>query len=223
MKKGFRNIITLLFAAVFFLSLAPAKVEAAAPEKTAYIGYADTSWTYQYWGEPVDTGIVGTNAEITGPGRYTLALDFTGTPEGKAPEMEFSAVMIEKGTDHFPGYFIQIESIKLDGEEIEFSKSYTSSDDGVEMRSNIYNAWTGDNIPDDSRRPDGDLTGASAVIVDPALFTGVETITVEFSFLDPDGNLGEVSTPKTGVTSMALVYGLGALVTGAYVFKRKKK
>ncbi|HHT89027.1 MAG TPA: LPXTG cell wall anchor domain-containing protein, partial [Clostridiales bacterium] len=30
-------------------------------------------------------------------------------------------------------------------------------------------------------------------------------------------------TPKTGVTSMALVYGLGALVTGAYVFKRKKK
>ncbi|TAH72907.1 MAG: hypothetical protein EWM47_02860 [Anaerolineaceae bacterium] len=222
MKKGFKTILTVLFAAVFFMSFIPARAEAA-PDNTAYLAYADSAWNYQYWGDPVENGVVGTDAEITGPGQYTVSVDFTGTADGKATAgLEFAAVIIAKGSESFPGYFIQYDSIVLNGEAIEFAKNYTSSDDGVELRSNIYNHWVG-SLPDDARRPDGDLTDATPTIVDPELFTEVETLSVTFTVLDADGNAGASSTPKTGVASMALVYGLGALITGAYVFKKKEK
>lgn len=224
MKKGLKTILTVLFAAVFFMSLVPARSEAALAEKTAYLAYADEGWIYQYWGDPVDTGVIVTNANITGAGKYTVGLDFTATEGGKALGVAFAAPIIANGNVAFEGYFVQIDSIVVNGEKIEFTKNYTSSDDNVELRSNIFNEWVSA-LPDDARTPDGDLSDASAIISDRGDFAEVETISVSFTLIDPNGASADAptATPKTGVTSMALVYGLGALVTGAFVLKKKEK
>lgn len=228
MKKLLKSFMTVFFAVVIFMNFGLTHAKAVA-DNTAYLAYADANWTYQYWGDPVENNVLATDADITGPGQYTVGLDFTETEDGKALGLAFAAPIIAKGNENFPGYFIQIDSIVINGEEIEFTKGYTSSDDNVEMRSNIYNEWVSD-LPEDARTPDGNIDDASAIIIDKELFAEVETIFVNFTLLDADGNNGTAvaeasvdSAPKTGVTSMALVYGLGALVTGAFVIKKKEK
>lgn len=225
MKKTGKAVLVVLISAVFLINLIPVRAKAV-EENTAYLAYADAGWEYQYWGDPVDTGVVGTNATITGPGQYTVGVDFTGTQKGYASGLSFTAVMIANGNINFPDYFIRIDSIVLNGEELEFRKNYTSSDNGVEMRSNIYNEWV-PNLPSDARTPDGDLSGATPTIVNKTKFNEVKTLTVTFTFLDPEGNATPAATteaaPKTGVTSTALLYGLGALATGAYIFRKKRE
>lgn len=230
MKKSVKSILTVLFAAVLFMSFGLEKAEAAPADNTAYLAYSDSDWgECQYWGEPTEgSGVVGTNAEITGLGQYTVSVDFTGTANGKAKDIVFAAPIIQGGTTTLPGHIITIDSIVVNGSEIEFTKGYANDEDGG-LRSNIYNAWVG-SIPADARTVDGSLDGASPVIVDPELFVDVETVAVTFTLSDADGNTGSAeveavveSAPKTGVTSMALVYGLGVLVTGALVLKKKEK
>lgn len=226
MKKGFKAIVSLLFVAAFVLTLIPAAALAAPPDNTAYLSFADQAWALQYWGDDVDTGIVATNATVTGPGQYTVGLDFTGTAEGKAANMAFIAPQIKSGATTLPGYTIRIDKIEINGKEISFTKGYTNDEEG-NIRMNIYNEWA--SVPADARSWDGDLTDVSPVIVSKDDFVDMETIFVTFTLFDAEGNSGEAAdapeatTPKTGVTSMALVYGLGALATGALVFKRRKK
>jgi len=147
---------------------------------TAYLMYADASWTYQYWGEAPENGIIATNETVTGAGDYTVGLDFTQTEAGEAAGLAFTAVGITTGEQTFPGYFIEITSIRINGEEIAYSKGYTSSDDGITTRMNIYNEWVGD-LPSDARSYDGDISDAAPVIVDKADFGAVRTIEVAFT------------------------------------------
>jgi len=187
MKRNFKSLLTILCAAVLALNIMPASVKAAPADNTAYLAYADTAWLYQYWGDAVDTGVVATDAVVTGVGQYTVALDFTKTADGKALGLAFTAPMIQGGEVSFPGYFIQVDSIVINGKEVAFTKNYTSSDDKITTRTNLYNVWVAE-LPVDAHTPDGSLDGASAVIVDPALFAEVETISVTFTVLDADGN-----------------------------------
>lgn len=232
MKKGFKSILTFLFIAAFLFGLMPAKAEAAA-DNTAYLSYADSGWTYQYWGDDVDTGVVATNAEVTGVGQYTVALDFTGTADGKALGLAFAAPQIKGGATNFAGYIMRIDSIVVNGSEIDFTKGYTNDEEG-NLRVNLFNEWVSA-LPGDARTADGDISDASAAIVNRDDFAEVETISVTFTLFDENGDTGaaeevvedveeaDEAAPKTGVASMALIYGLGALVTGAYVFKKKEK
>ena len=42
----------------------------------SFISYADLDWAVQYWGEEADeTDVVAQNAEVTGPGKYTVSAD----------------------------------------------------------------------------------------------------------------------------------------------------
>ena len=86
------------------------------------------------------------------------------------------------GENTFNGYFIDITEIKVNGEAIAIGKGYTSSDNGIETRENIYNEWVGE-LPADARRADGDLEGASPVIVDREAFAAVKTVEVTFNFI----------------------------------------
>ena len=153
----------------------------------AYLMYADAGWTYQYWGGAAENGVVATNATVTGAGDYTVGLDFTGTEAGEAAGLAFTAVGITTGEQTFPGYFIEITSIKINGEEIPFEKGYTSSDDGITTRMNIYNEWVG-SLPSDARSYDGDISDAAPVIVDKDLFSSVETVEVAFTLHEGVGD-----------------------------------
>ena len=144
---------------------------------TAYLMYADAAWAKQYWGDDTE-GITATNAEITGQGSYTVGLEFAEPAEGLA----FTAVGIKTGEKTFGGYFINITEIKVNGEPIEVAAGYTSSDDGITTRENIYNEWV-ESLPKDARRADGQLEGASPMIVSKDAFASVSSVEVSFDFI----------------------------------------
>ena len=171
-----KKIFSALIAVVMLVGIAPAVLA----QDTAYLMYADGSWTYQYWGEAAEGGIVATNATVNGAGDYRVGLDFTQTEAGVANGLAFTAVGIATGEQTYPGYFIEITSIQVNGEEIPFQKGYTSSDDGIVTRSNIYNEWVAA-LPSDARSLDGDVSDASAIVVDKAAFEAVQTVEVAFT------------------------------------------
>ncbi len=169
----------------------------AAESGDAYLAMVDGEWYVQYWGTDedlltYDAGVV----PITGDGEYTVSVngataglmyDVTGdangdyTPSG----MSFMAVMVKDGTTLFPNMAIEITSIKMNGEEVPMTKkNYTSSDDGVEMRANIYNEWVNE-LPEDAHDANGAVTDGSAYsaqIVDKDAFnSGWTSIEVTFN------------------------------------------
>ncbi|MGB4660421.1 MAG: hypothetical protein WBI07_14695 [Mobilitalea sp.] len=222
MKKNIRRGLTAMMAFALVLNFCPTSAQAAAD--TAFLAYVDESWTYQYWGEPVDTGVVATEAEITGAGTYTVSIDFTKTADGKASGLTFTAPMIANGEAEFPGGVVVIDSMQVNGVNIPFTKGYTSSDDAIVTRSNIYNTWVTE-LPADARTLDGSLKSVSAIVVDPELFAEVETFSVTFTLYDAAGNntsteedttseITETTIPHTGVSSLAFFYGFGAAIMG---------
>ena len=169
----------------------------AAESGDAYLAMVDGEWYVQYWGTDedlltYDAGVV----PITGDGEYTVSVngataglmyDVTGdangdyTPSG----MSFMAVMVKDGTTLYPNMAIEITSIKMNGEEVPMTKkNYTSSDDGVEMRANIYNEWVNE-LSEDAHDANGAVTDASAYsaqIVDKDAFnSGWTSVEVTFN------------------------------------------
>ncbi|MBR1566314.1 MAG: hypothetical protein IJ649_06080, partial [Oscillospiraceae bacterium] len=144
----------------------------------AYIMYADGAWANQFWYDGNEYPVTATTAEITGAGEYTVGLEFNEEAEGLA----FAAVGIVNGEKTFNGYFIDITEIKVNGEAIELGKGYTTSDNGIETRENVYNEWVSD-IPAEARRADGDLEGASSIIVDKEAFAAVKSVEITFNYV----------------------------------------
>lgn len=161
-----------------------------AEDGDAYLAFADGRYVGYYWGTDADTlTYAATNATINGNGQYTVALDATTngynqtTGYADMQGLTFAAVIVKNGTTLYPNMVITIDSIKLDGTEVEMTKKpYTSSDDGKEMRSNIYNGYVdANNVPDDARTADGDLTNCSPQVVDTASFGTYQKIEVTFT------------------------------------------
>lgn len=157
----------------------------------AFLMFSDGRWVGTYYGgDPTDTlQYAAVNTPITGNGQYTVALDATTngyqqmTGYADMQGLSFAALVVKEGTTLFPNMILTIDSIKLDGQEVEMTaKPYTSSDDGVEMRSNIYNGYVpADAVADDARTADGDKTGCSPQVVDPASFGTYSKIEVTFT------------------------------------------
>jgi hypothetical protein len=143
----------------------------------AFLMFANGDWSVQYWGDPVDN-LTAVEAKVEGEGTYTVGLEFPEASEGLA----FMGVGVATGEQTFPGWFIDVKEVKVNGEAIELGKAYTSSDDGIVTRANLYNEWVSE-LPTDARRADGDLENASPVVVDKEIFTGVKTIEVTFDFI----------------------------------------
>lgn len=131
----------------------------AANSGDAYLAIVDSSWKIQYWGKnddsessmlSYDAGV----APITGNGDYTVSVttdtpgyrfDTTGNENDSSivpTGLMFMAVMIRDGETKFPNAIITVNEIRVDGKKVEMSaEAYTSSDDGIETRANLYNQW----------------------------------------------------------------------------------
>ena len=177
MKK---RLISLLTALVVLICMVPVGANAATGSEEAYLMYADSSWTYQYWGSDPGTGVKATTAKIKGSGDYKVGLDFSGTADGAASGIAFTAIGIKTGEFTYPNATIELKSIKINGEEVAFTKGYTSSDDGITTRMNIYNEWVAE-LPSDARSFDGDISESTAIIVDKAAFASVKKIEISFT------------------------------------------
>ncbi|MDR2546165.1 MAG: glycoside hydrolase family 5 protein [Lachnospiraceae bacterium] len=127
-------------------------------------------------------GVEATDVEITGPGIYTVALDFTDTIDGFANSIVFSAIGIANGEALFPGYVIDILEIVINGEVYEMiGRPYTATDDGKTTRLNLYNHWV-TAIPNDIRTVDGITAGVTTMPVAPEALGKVYTISITFDF-----------------------------------------
>ncbi len=158
-------------------------VVAEGPAVQAFLMFADGAWVNQVWnaGEQ-PAGVKVTEATITGEGDYTVGLDFTGTEAGKAEGVAFTALGIADGELCYPGWKIRINEIRINGQAIEVGKGYTSSDEGIVTRMNIFNEWV-DAVPADARSWDGKVDDANWIIVNKDDFASVETYEVDFSFI----------------------------------------
>ena len=141
-------------------------------------------------------------AKIEGNGKYTVSVrndtnglryDATGDVNGEleVSGVQFAAVIVKGGTTLYPNMSIEINEIRLDGTPVEMkAKNYTSSDDGKEMRANIYNQWV-NKFPNDAHTADGAVTGEfgeySAQIIDPASFGTWKKCEVDFTVTGIDG------------------------------------
>ena len=124
-------------------------------------------------------GLEATNVEITGTGDYTVKLDFTSC--GSAKGVAFSALGISNGEKLFPGCTVTINKVLINGNEYKLDTGYyTSSDDGVCTRVNLYNAWVNE-IPEDIR---GATDNASAVPMPLKKTDIVNTLEIQFTFTE---------------------------------------
>lgn len=190
MKKTIKKFLASLFAAALVvggINLPANTVTANAEGETmAYLTFADSSWSVQWWNDGNDySPVVSNMAEVTGYGTYTVSLDFTGV-EGGAPDITFMDVEISNGEAAFPDSYMTIDSVKINGEDVALTGTpYTSSDDGVATRSNLYNAWVADaTTVDNARTADGSADGITPVPVDNTQYTGINTVEVTFTLGD---------------------------------------
>ena len=184
----------------------------------AAIVLANSDWSVSYWNDGAETTVAASNADIKGEGTYTVGLEFPDSFSGLA----FAAVKINNGNVAYPGYFIDVKEVKVNGEAIELGKGYTSSDDGIEMRCNLYNEWVGE-LPSDARRADGDLEGASAIIVPMDAFQDVKSIEATFDFIygDPPAVESETMTEEEAAAAKEAGFHayIGVQGKDTYVFR----
>ncbi|MBR6668271.1 MAG: hypothetical protein IKL25_07915 [Clostridia bacterium] len=177
--KNMTKLLSMLLALCMLLGVVPAMAEEAAPASQAFLMFADGAWVNQVW-NPGETpaGMTITEATITGEGDYTVGIAFETPAEGVA----FTALGIADGEKNFPGWKIKINEIRVNGQAIQVGKGYTSSDDGIVTRMNIFNEWVGE-LPADARSYDGNVADASWIIINKEDFASVSSFEVDFSFI----------------------------------------
>ena len=156
----------------------------------AWIMFSEGNWSLSYsvgdiyTPDSISPGIKATDAEITGPGTYTVALDFTGTEKGYAENTAFSAVGIANGETLHPDWCIMITELKINGEPVNLKgRNYTCSDDGKCTRTNLFNEWVDmKSARSGARVLFGDLTGISATVLDRELPAMQKIATLEVTF-----------------------------------------
>lgn len=157
----------------------------------AWIMWNDGSWALThsvgdtYNADAISEGLVATNAIITGEGKYTVGLDFTGTAQGYSASVAFAAIGISNGEVLYPNYLVNIKEVRINGEIYRLKgRAYTTSDDGVCTRVNLYNEWV-TSVPKTARLPGGNLAGATPTPINrnDAVIAEIKTIEIDFEYV----------------------------------------
>lgn len=157
----------------------------------AWIMWNDGSWALThsvgdtYNADAISEGLVATNAVITGEGKYTVGLDFTGTAQGYSASVAFAAIGISNGEALYPNYVINIKEVRINGEIYRLKgRAYTTSDDGLCTRVNLYNEWV-TSVPKTARLPGGNLAGATPTPINrnDAVIAEIKTIEIDFEYV----------------------------------------
>lgn len=162
-------------------------------EAIAWIMFNSGNWGVAYSvGDTYDPtqaseGLVATDVQVTGPGVYTVGLDFTGCEGGYVTGTAFSALAISNGEVLFPKCYINLKEVAINGEKYPVrGRAYTASDDGKCTRVNLYNSWV-PTVPKEARILGNNLTGATPTLLnndDPQL-QHIETLFITFELVVP--------------------------------------
>ncbi len=155
----------------------------------AWIMWSGYNTTYSvgdtYSPDSATGGVVATDAEVTGAGTYTVSLDFTGAAGGCDTGFSFSAVGLANGEILYPGYYMVIKEVLINGEPYTLTgEPFTTADNQICTRVNLYNQWV-DKVPDEARTIDGTPEDATAMVVDPSAFSQITSIQVTFEYVAP--------------------------------------
>ena len=244
--------------AVSAMAVAASAVDAQGEDGQAGIAFAGGDWLAQNWFDGNTYASEMTNVVITGDGTYTVSAkamaasvdEETGddvVTEGTT-DIAFAALQVVNGETLFPGMVITIDSVKLDGVEVALSGTpYTSSDDAVTTRVNLFNEWVS-TLPEDARTVDGLAADATATAVNKACGAWTE-MSVTFTVTGASGAAAEEApatddtaaddaaaagdvdastdsskgSPDTGVADVAAVAGIAVVAAGAFIVAKKRK
>lgn len=166
MKKKFTKMLSVMFALTLFLSLfATVPVSAAENEFAAKLGFANSDWSAQEWGD-------NANTTVKGAGTYTLSWD------GAASDALVFVVDIEGAQTALSAegktYSLTALTVTADGTDlgVDLSKVVTGDlEEKGNWRIEIYNEYgtTKENPP-----------------VDPATVTFASNLTVTFTIEETD-------------------------------------
>ena len=127
MQRRRVSVVALCFLLLSMVLMAQV-VQADELETVAYINIAADNWTVQLWPEnhfdPVNnpTDVLGTTAVVDGYGQYTVSADFSQTEAGFISQIGFMDVEISNGELVYHNSFMQIDSFKVNGEEVVLGK-----------------------------------------------------------------------------------------------------
>ncbi len=229
----------------------------AVADGEAYVQFAGGDWLASFYNDGKEYASYNDTVKITGNGSYSVTLhavasftdEETGEPttsEGST-DLAFAALSVPNGEVLFPGMIITIDSIEVDGTAVALNGvPYTSSDDKIETRVNLYNEWVSD-LPDDARTADGDLSNATSTALGKSIGAW-KTMTVNFTVSgieassEPttdattdaateapagDANNAPSTSDKnnadTGVEGVAAVAGVAIIAAGAIIIAKKRK
>jgi hypothetical protein len=169
----------------------------AVEDGDAYLAFGDSQWWLQYGGSEMDNLSFGAEvAHIDGAGTYTVSLDASNPDAVGMNGLDtitgcaFCAIVIQNGEELFPdeSVAITVDSITIDGNEVEFTKNYCNYEDG-NLRTNIFNSYVPTAPTEDVWTADGDLSDISAQIVPASTFdTAFSKIEVTFTIVETDGS-----------------------------------
>lgn len=150
----------------------------------SYITFSDTAWANQWWNDGNEYATVKMNkATVTGEGEYTVSCEINATADAPAKGFAFIDVEIKDGEKYFPYGVMDIKSVKVNGEEVTLAgKTYTSSDDQITTRVNLYNEWVNTSDANFGGRT---LDGAADVIptaLDAKAFADTDIKSVEVTY-----------------------------------------
>lgn len=175
----------------------PAEIEFNPRKYRSVINYMDSVYKVCYFGESADeTDVTATNAEVTGPGQYTVGLDFSQTEAGVGDGIAYMAVEVQDLAEYFhPDRYIRLDEIKINGKKVSdqiLERAYTCSDDGKNTCVNLYNGW----CPEDDayavdkygerRRPEaraiGQLENTTPYLLEDYIDEEISNIKVTFTY-----------------------------------------
>ena len=162
------------------------KVAEALPAEgtPTYITFADSAWANQWWNDGKEYPTVTMNqATVTGEGEYTVSCEINAAADAPAKGFVFIDVEILNGEKYFPYGYMDIKSVKINGEEVTLAgKTYTSSDDGITTRTNLFNEWVN---PADATFGGRTADGSSDVTptaVDVSAFADKDITSIEVTY-----------------------------------------
>lgn len=144
--------VTVNFRRVTTISVEFSFVQAEHSADFAYLMFCDNNFTYSYNTLPdvaVDN-MESSYSYILGPGQYSVGLQFTGKEDFRPDTIKFLSLNILDGSETFPSYKIKVNSLKINGHEIELGKGYTcdavtTDADNVESRNGtryyFFHGW----------------------------------------------------------------------------------
>jgi len=157
----------------------------------AWLMWNDGGWALSYSvgddynPDSISAGMKVTDVEITGPGTYTVGIDFSGTQQGVSNSVAFAALGIANGEILFPNYVIDIKEVKIDGEIYRLKgRAYTTSDNGTTTRVNLYNEWVTSVPVGTARMHFGNLAGATPTPINrnDAAIAQIHSIYITFEY-----------------------------------------